>query len=59
MRLEKSGINGKLTLSKETIQAAGGFKLKSGDVEINSTLEIIFEMIRPACEGDVVKVLFA
>ncbi len=58
-RLEKSGINGKLTLSKETIQAAGGFKLKSGDVEINSTLEIIFEMIRPACEGDVVKVLFA
>ena len=58
-RLEKSGIKSSLTLSKETIQAVGGFKLKSGDVEINSTLEIIFEMIKPACESDVVKVLFA
>mgnify|MGYP000327619550 CR=1 FL=1 len=57
-RLEKSGIKGNLTLSKETIRSSGGFILKSGDVEINSTLEIIFEMIRPACESDVVKILF-
>jgi V/A-type H+-transporting ATPase subunit E len=57
-RLEKSGIKGNLTLSKETIKSSGGFILKSGDVEINSTLEIIFEMIRPECESDVVKILF-
>jgi len=57
-RLEKSGIKGNLTLSKETIPSSGGFILKSGEIEINSTLEIIFEMIRPECESDVVKVLF-
>lgn len=57
-RLEKTGIKGNLTLSKDTIPSAGGFILKSGDIEINSTLEIIFEMIRPECESDVVKILF-
>lgn len=58
MRLEQSGISSKLFLSKETIKTVGGFILKNGDVEINSTLEIIFEMIRPVCESDIVKILF-
>ena len=42
----------------DSIRASGGFVLKSG-VEVNSTLEIIFEMIKPVCESEVVKILFS
>jgi len=57
-RLESLGKGGKLSLSRKTIQAAGGFILKYGDMEINSTFEILFGVIRPELEQEVVKILF-
>jgi len=57
-RLQAAGVNGKLVLSKDTIRSSGGFILKSGDMEVNSTLEILFEMLRPELENEVVKILF-
>lgn len=58
-RLEQAGKSASITLSKDSIRASGGFVLKSGDIEVNSTLEIIFEMIKPVCESEVVKILFS
>ena len=49
-RLKASGINGSLTLSKDHIKTAGGFILRSVDMEVNSTLEILFGMLRPELE---------
>ncbi|MGE5613396.1 MAG: V-type ATP synthase subunit E [Bacillota bacterium] len=57
-RLENSGKSGKLSLSAKTVRTAGGFILKYGDMEINSTFEILFGVIRPELEQEVVKILF-
>lgn len=57
-RLAGLGKGGQLTLSGQTIKTAGGFILKSGDMEINSTFEIVFGMLRTELEGDVVRILF-
>ena len=57
-RLISAGIVGDLTLSKDAIQTTGGFVLRCGDVEINNTFEILFGMLRPELENDVVKILF-
>lgn len=51
-------INGDLILSKETIHTAGGFVLRCGDMEMNSTFEILFGMLRTELENDVVEILF-
>ncbi len=58
-RLQAAGINGNLVLSKETIRSSGGFILRSGDMEVNSTLEILFGMLRPELENEVVRILFS
>ena len=47
-----------VTLSNETIDAKGGFVLKNGAVEINSTLETMVNSIRESVTPEVVKVLF-
>lgn len=57
-RLISAGLVGDFTLSKDTIHTAGGFILRRGDVEINSTFEILSGMLRPELENDVVKILF-
>ncbi len=58
-RLKAAGIDGKLVLSKDTIRTSGGFILRSGDMEVNSTFEIMFGMLKPDLENEVVKILFA
>jgi len=57
-KLKNSGKTGSLSLAKETVSAAGGFVLRYGQVEINGTLEILFGMLRPQLESEVVKTLF-
>lgn len=57
-RLASSGKSSILTLSKENIRTVGGFTLKSGDMEMNSTFEILFSMLRPQLENEVVRHLF-
>lgn len=57
-RINKEGKAGTLTLSEHTIDAAGGFVLRRGAVEINSTLEVMVEAIREEVTPDVVKTLF-
>jgi|LSQX01.3.fsa_nt_gb V/A-type H+-transporting ATPase subunit E len=57
-RLKKAGAEGNLTLSKDTICSSGGFVIKSGDMEINGTLEILIGMLRPKLENEVVEILF-
>ena len=48
-----------LVLSDESVKAAGGFILRYGEMEINSTFEIMFEMLKPELENDVVDMLFS
>jgi len=45
-------------LSEDTIAAKGGFVLRKGSMEINSTLEVMVNGIRETAIPDVVKVLF-
>lgn len=58
-RLKTIGRNGTVALSDETVQTAGGFVLRYGDMEINGTFEIVFDMLRPQIENDVVNILFS
>ena len=58
-RLKTFGRNGTVALSDETVQTAGGFVLRYGDMEINGTFEIVFDMLRPQIENDVVNILFS
>lgn len=53
-----AGKKGSLKLSNQFIKTAGGFVLKSGEMEINSTFEILFGMLRTELESDVVRILF-
>ncbi|MEA4988004.1 MAG: V-type ATP synthase subunit E [Anaerovorax sp.] len=55
-RVNKNGTN--FTLSEEVISAKGGFLLRDGAVEVNSTLETMVNAVREAVTPEVVKVLF-
>jgi len=56
--LKAEGRKAVLRLSGQTIPNRGGFVLKYGDLEINCTLEIIFNMLRPRLEAEVASILF-
>lgn len=56
--LSEAGIEGSVKLSDEKINATGGVVVRYGDMEVNNTFEILFEMLRPQLENDVVKILF-
>lgn len=48
----------KITLSSGTIQAKGGFILKKGSFEVNSTLETMIDSVRDQLTPQVVEALF-
>jgi len=57
-KFNSMGKGGNLTLAEDTIDAKGGFVLRKGSMEINSTLETMVGGIREAATPDVVKALF-
>ncbi|WP_130862946.1 V-type ATP synthase subunit E [Bacilliculturomica massiliensis] len=57
-RVNEGGKAGKVTLSEKTISASGGFVLKKGAVELNSTLEVMVEAVRGEVTPKVVATLF-
>lgn len=57
-RLKASKIKGNLRLAEETRDIQGGFIMRSGDIEINNSLEAIIRMRRDKLEAEVVKMLF-
>mgnify|MGYP000904152246 CR=1 FL=1 len=58
-KIKDSGKKGKLELSEDSIKTVGGFVLRYKDMEINNTFEVMFEMLRPRLENDVVGILFS
>lgn len=56
--LERGGGKGKVTLSDETRDIAGGFILRSGGVEVNGSLESEIASRREEIESKIVEVLF-
>ncbi len=48
----------KIKLSNRTIQASGGFVLKNGNIEINSTFETILSSIKDELTFEVANVIF-
>ncbi|NCB42766.1 MAG: hypothetical protein EOM59_09120 [Clostridia bacterium] len=56
VELNKGG--NKFSLSEETIDAAGGFVLRMGRIEMDSTLEMMISSIREEVMTDVVSALF-
>ncbi len=57
-QLIKSGKEGKLTLSQDTYNMFGGFVLRRGKIELNSTFETLFKSSREELESDVSRILF-
>jgi V/A-type H+-transporting ATPase subunit E len=57
-KVNKTGKVGELSLSKDVIDAKGGFVLKRGSMEINSTLETMINGIRESATPDVVEALY-
>lgn len=56
--LVQQGKQGKLTLSAETREMQGGFILRAGEVEINSSFDSILRMQRDQLEPEVAAILF-
>ncbi len=56
--LKTKGNKAELKLSKESRKTDGGFILKSGKIEINSTFPVLIEMLRESIEPRVIGVLF-
>lgn len=57
--LDRVNVQGeRFTLSKDTISAKGGFVLRNGAIEVNSTLETMVSAVREEAIPEVVKVLF-
>jgi len=55
---KQAGKNASLTLAQDVIRAKGGFILRYGEMEINSTLEIMMSQLRPQLEVQVANILF-
>lgn len=59
LNLVNEKLNGqKLELSEKTINSIGGFVLKNGDIEVNSTFETLLNSIKDELTNDVANVLF-
>lgn len=54
---EKLGAE-KVALSKNTIKSSGGFVLKRGNVEINSTFETLLDSMKDELTGEIANALF-
>lgn len=59
VRIASKGENAEFVMSDDNIKTSGGFILRYGEMEINSTFEIMFEMLKPEIENDVVDILFS
>ena len=57
-RLSESGKKGNLTISQDTYDMLGGFVLRRGRIELNSSFESLFKSSRDDLESEVSKVLF-
>lgn len=57
-KLSEKGMKGAVSLSDTTRNIKCGFILKSGNIEINNSFEVIIKMRRDELEAEVVKVLF-
>lgn len=57
-RVNAGKTAGTFTLSEDTIRAAGGFVIRNGAVEVNSTLEVMLEAVREEVTPKVVETLF-
>lgn len=56
--LRKDGKKGNLTFSRETRGMAGGFVLRQGNIELNSTFESLLASSREELESEVGRLLF-
>ncbi|MDD3839531.1 MAG: V-type ATP synthase subunit E [Clostridia bacterium] len=56
--LVKTGKKGKLKLSEEKRDIRGGFILKSGGIEINSSFEAMIRMEKEKIEPEIAQILF-
>jgi len=58
-QLAESGKRGNLTISQDTYNMLGGFVLRRGKIELNSSFESLFKSSRGDLESEVSKILFS
>jgi V/A-type H+-transporting ATPase subunit E len=57
-RINENSTNGQIILSKDTINAKGGFILKKGAIEINATLETLIHSVKEDATAQIAEILF-
>lgn len=57
-QLSEDGKKGDLTISQDTYDMLGGFVLRRGKIELNSSFESLFKSSRADLESEVSKILF-
>lgn len=57
-QLAKDGKKGNLTIAKDTYSMVGGFVLRRGQIELNSSFESLLKSSRNELESEVSKILF-
>ena len=57
-QLAQSGKKGELIISQDTYDIVGGFVLRRGQIELNSSFESLFKSSRGDLESEVAKILF-
>ena len=58
LQLTGSGRKGNLTIAQDTYDMLGGFVLRRGKIELNSSFESLFKSSRDELESEVSKILF-
>lgn len=53
-----NGIKADIKISDKSIDASGGFILKTGDIEINNTFETLIKASKGDIEGEIASILF-
>jgi V/A-type H+-transporting ATPase subunit E len=56
--LRKNGKKGNLKISEETREMSGGFVLRRGEIELNSSFESLFKSSRDELESEIGRLLF-
>ena len=57
--LAEKGKTAELSLAEETVEVSGGFIMRSGNIEVNCTAEILVQLTRSSLSSQVAEILFS
>jgi len=58
MLRQKKNMIGKIVFAHDVLQSGGGFIIRTGEIELNGTFDVVIDSIRPKLEKSVADILF-